>query len=551
MRLAQLLDMSVIQRLAEANYTANGMPIGIVDAHDGSILVGCGWQDICVRFHRAHPRSLARCRKSDDFIRSHLSETAPCEYKCDNGLRDIGIPILIAGEHLATLFLGQFFYEDESPDREFFLGQAREFGYDEAAYLAALDRVPAFAHRSVQNILAYDRALARFIADLAEGGLREKKAQEHLRETEERLTLAMRASKTSFFDWDLEAGALRHDPRFFTWPQIPTLIRGSVEEIAAVLAAPEDRARLAENVAASVGEDGSTYPCVEYRRPATGGRAEWVRANGMFLERDHAGRPRRLCGTVTDITDWKELQERAVRAERLASLGTLAGGIAHEINNPLSYILSNLHFLSSALATLRSDDPERLAEARQVADETRQGAERVRHIVHELLAFARPSKEIKLVDLHRVLDLAINVAASEIRFRARLVKDYRDTPSVYGDESRLGQVALNLLINAAQAIPEGRPDQNQIRVTARTDVSGRALFEVRDTGRGIPPEIRSRVFEPFFTTKPVGLGTGLGLSICHGIVSSLGGEISVESEVGKGTAFRVLLPASGRGSEPG
>ena len=541
MRLAQLLDMSVVQRLAEANYTANGMPVGIIDAHDGSILVGCGWQEICVRFHRAHERSRARCERSDDFIRSHLSEAVPYEYRCENGLRDIGMPIMVAGEHLATLFLGQFFYEGESPDRGFFVRQAREFGYDEEAYLAALDRVPVFSESSVRNILAFNRALARFIADLAEGGLREGMAQERLRETEERLTLAMRVSKTSFFDWDLEAGELRHDPRFFTWPQIPTLIRGSVEEIAAVLAAPEDRARLSECMEAAL-RQGDVLHSVEHRRPAAAGRVAWVRARGMVVERDGAGRPLRLCGTVTDITERKEMQERAIGAERMAALGTLAGGIAHEINNPLSYMLSNLRFLSDALAG-PGDSSGRLAEAKEVAEETIQGAERIRRIVQELLAFARPSKEMKPVDLHRVLDLAVNIASSEIRFRARLVRDYQAVPAVFGDESRLGQVALNLLINAAQAIPEGTPDRNQIRVSTRTDDSGRALFEIRDTGRGIPAEIRGRVFEPFFTTKPVGVGTGLGLSICHGIVSSLGGEITLESEVGKGTAFRVLLPA--------
>jgi signal transduction histidine kinase len=548
-RLAQLLDMSVVQRLAEASYTANGMPVGIIDAHDGSILVGCGWQDICVHFHRAHERSRARCQKSDEFIRDHLSEVAPCEYTCENGLRDIGVPILVAGEHLATLFLGQFFYEGESLDREFFVRQAREFGYDEAAYLAALDRIPVFGRRSVENILAFNRALARFIAELAEGTLRERTAQEDLRETERRLTLAMRASKTSFFDWDLEAGVLRHDPRFFTWPQVPVLIRGTLEEIADVLAAPEDRALVSEGLQGALDGRQDLYS-IEHRRPAAGGRVAWVRARGMVVERDAAGRARRLCGTVTDVTERRELQERAISAERMASLGTLAGGIAHEINNPLSYVLSNLRFLSESLAAL-GPSPGRLAEARDVVDETLQGAERIRQIVQDLLAFARPNREMKPVDLQRVLDLALSLASSEIRFRARMVKDYQAVPAVFGDEYRLGQVALNLLINAAHAIPAGRPDRNRIRVSTRTDPSGRAVLEVEDTGDGIPAEIRSRVFEPFFTTKPVGVGTGLGLSICHGIVTSLGGEITVESEVGKGTAFRVLLPAVGGASRAG
>ena len=188
-RLSQLLDMSVVQRLAEANYKATGMPIGIIDALDGSILVGCGWQDICTYYHRADPRSLERCRESDDYIKNHLDPDAACEYTCKNGLRDIGIPIVVAGEHLATLFLGQFFYEDEAPDREFFVRQAEELGFDQRAYLAALDRVPVLDRRAVENTVAYDRALVRFIGDLAEGALRHARDQQALRESEERFRM--------------------------------------------------------------------------------------------------------------------------------------------------------------------------------------------------------------------------------------------------------------------------------------------------------------------------------------------------------------------------
>jgi CheY-like chemotaxis protein len=141
-----------------------------------------------------------------------------------------------------------------------------------------------------------------------------------------------------------------------------------------------------------------------------------------------------------------------------------------------------------------------------------------------------------------VLDSSINIAWNEIRHRARLVKDYGDTPMVEGNESRLGQVFLNLLLNAAHAIPEGETERNEIRVSTRTDAGGRAVVEVRDSGMGIPPEIRERIFDPFFTTKPASEGTGLGLWICSGILAALGGEVRVDSEIGRGSTFRVTLP---------
>jgi signal transduction histidine kinase len=178
--------MAVVRRLAEANYKASGMPIGIVDAVDGAVLVGFGWQDICVLFHRVNPITQERCRESDAHINAHLDATAPCEYLCKNGLRDIGVPIMVAGQHLATLFLGQFFYEGEAPDRQFFVDQARAVGFDEAAFLAALDRVPVFPRHRAENILQYNQALARFIGELAERALTHARDEQALREADRR-----------------------------------------------------------------------------------------------------------------------------------------------------------------------------------------------------------------------------------------------------------------------------------------------------------------------------------------------------------------------------
>jgi two-component system cell cycle sensor histidine kinase/response regulator CckA len=148
-----------------------------------------------------------------------------------------------------------------------------------------------------------------------------------------------------------------------------------------------------------------------------------------------------------------------------------------------------------------------------------------------------------------VLELAVNMAFNEIRHRARLVKDFGSVPFVDADDARLGQVFINLLVNAAQSLPEGNTDGNEIRLVTSTDALGRALVEIRDTGAGIPPALLTRVFDPFFTTKPIGIGTGLGLAICHNIITGMGGEISVQSELGRGTTFRVALPAS-RGALP-
>ena len=171
-RLSELLDMTLVQALAEANYNAGGLPMSIIDTLDTSILVSAGWQDICTKFHRVNPLSLARCLESDNYVRDHLDSSESYQYKCKNGIWHIATPIVVAGHHLATMFLTQFNFEGEGPDREFFLRQAQEFGYDLDSYLDALDRMPSFSAEKVNYILAYDMALARFIAHSAEQSLR-------------------------------------------------------------------------------------------------------------------------------------------------------------------------------------------------------------------------------------------------------------------------------------------------------------------------------------------------------------------------------------------
>ncbi|HEX8824927.1 MAG TPA: ATP-binding protein [Archangium sp.] len=254
-----------------------------------------------------------------------------------------------------------------------------------------------------------------------------------------------------------------------------------------------------------------------------------------------------LVSIARDITERQQVQEKLLATERMVSLGTLAAGVAHEINNPLSYMLSNLSFVDDELDALAAAGEglqgERGQEVRDALKEAISGSARVRDIVRDLKSFSRGTDDEQRgpVDMRVVLDSCVNMAWSEIRHRARLVKDYGEVPFVLGNESRLGQLFLNLLVNAAQAIPHGNLQGNEIRLTLTSEL-GEVVVAVRDTGEGIAPENLGRLFDPFFTTKPVGVGTGLGLSICHGIVTAMGGRISVESERGRGTTFRVFLP---------
>jgi signal transduction histidine kinase len=241
-----------------------------------------------------------------------------------------------------------------------------------------------------------------------------------------------------------------------------------------------------------------------------------------------------------------KLREQLLLSDRLISIGTLAAGVAHEINNPLAYVVGNIEI---AIEHLEGAGPHGLtaaecAELLTALKQAREGSERIRVTTRDLRVFCHTEDTgPTAVDVTRVLESAISMAWNELRHRAHVVRDFGPVSNVHANESRLGQVFLNVLINAAQAIEVGDPKKDVVRVRTGV-VDGGVLVEISDTGKGMGPEVLEQLFQPFFTTKPIGVGTGLGLSICRGIVEELGGKIDVESQLGHGTTVRVLLPAT-------
>ncbi|GHG80218.1 hypothetical protein GCM10012319_32990 [Comamonas sp. KCTC 72670] len=244
--------------------------------------------------------------------------------------------------------------------------------------------------------------------------------------------------------------------------------------------------------------------------------------------------------THRDISATKELQARLVAAERVAAVGTLAAGVGHEINNPLAYLVLNLE---SAERNLTQGGMSGTRDAMSSVRSALEGAERIRLIVRDLQVFSRQGNQDRgLVDLNALVPPAVRIISHALRHRARLVEEFGPVPRVSGSEARLGQVLLNLLVNAMQAIPEGNPSLNEVRVRTSTDATGWARVDVVDSGAGIPAHVLPRIFEAFYTTKSRDEGTGLGLAICQQIVRSHGGELEVRSEPGRGSVFSVLLP---------
>jgi two-component system, NtrC family, sensor kinase len=321
------------------------------------------------------------------------------------------------------------------------------------------------------------------------------------------------------------------------------------------------------------------FDAIEVRQLASMLTAKWqmtqdATAQLTRLEDAVVERTREITSTnealQAEVVERKHLQGQLVQSEKLASIGQLAAGVAHEINNPIGYIFSNFGTLEDYLgklfemlaayeaAEVHVGAPDVAARLRKLRDdieleflkedipvlmrESRQGIVRVRQIVQDLKDFSRAdsSQDFQLADLHQGIDSTLNVVANEVKYKADVVKEYGVIPDVECLPSQINQVVMNLVVNAAQAMGEERG-----RIVIRTGVTvdnDNIWLEVGDTGSGIPPDTLKRIFEPFFTTKPVGKGTGLGLSLSYGIVQKHHGRIDVDSVLGQGTTFRVTLP---------
>ncbi len=411
-----------------------------------------------------------------------------------------------------------------------------------------------------------------------------------LNESKERLTLALAGADLGLWDWNLPKGTVAYSEQWALMLGFQLNEIGSDISVWESLVHPDDLPQV--KVVLQQHLDGkSLFYETEHRCRTKSGEWIWILDRGRVVERDADGKPVRMAGTHLDITDRKiaedslrklndELEQRVkeelrknrekdafmLQQDKMASIGQLAAGVAHEVNNPVGFIISNLGTLKEYLVAIgdyiektglmltnqKSCSPDQFDELRTrldiafimsdvgpLLDESLEGADRVKQIVRDLKDFARIDETgVKETDLNQCVRSTVNIVRNELKYVASLELDLGEIPMVLCNPQQINQVITNLLVNAAQAI-EGH---GVIRVVTSSEGSKVAL-RISDTGSGIPSDLLNRIFEPFFTTKPVGKGTGLGLTISYDIVKKNGGEIVVESELGKGTSFIITLPA--------
>ena len=361
-----------------------------------------------------------------------------------------------------------------------------------------------------------------------------ERAHAALAERDEWLRLALAAGRTGIWRWSPSDRRVRLSDELARLLGLAGQVDLPPDELLPRIH-PDDRDRLRDAALAAARARGSFD--AECRLVRDGAPVTWLLVKGQVPPGDGA---LGFVGTVADITEHRAIDERLRFADRLIAAGTLAAGVAHEINNPLGYAGGNLELVRLRVQQLAPGD----AELDEMLGEIADGLTRIREVVADLRAFARPEDDaVTRTSPAQACAAALRVVSSMVRHRATVVTDLdRSAPAVMANASRLGQVIINLVVNAADALPDRAPAENRIVVRTRALPTGEAAIEVADNGAGIAPEVLPRVFDPFFTTKAAGAGTGLGLAVCQRIVASLHGRIDVESTVGGGSTFTIVLP---------
>lgn len=669
LKLGDVVNAEAFQSIMDDFYRLTNIGVAVLDM-EGRVVVATGWQDICTKFHRIHPETAKRCLESHLELSSDVTPGTFKLYRCKNHMWNIATPIMVGGKHLGNLFLGQFLFDDELPDYDVFREQARQYGFDEIAYIEGLDRIPRWSRDTVDAVMRFYTQFANLISQLSYSNLKlartledRRKAEDDLRQSEARFRTLLEASPLSIcaihknqyifanpeaarvLGYDspesivglnpietvapeyrevisdrisplhegqpnapIEIQVLRRDgERLWTeTTSVPIELDGQSaalvisRDISEERLAEKERARLLSAIeqSAEIIVMTDSKGTIQYVNPAfervTGYASEEVMGqNSRILKSgaqddvfyrqmwqtisagktwkgrmvnkkkdgshyteevsispvlDRSGAVVNFVAVKRDVTSEIDMEKRLAQAQKMEAIGNLAGGIAHDFNNILSPILIHSEL---AMMELPEDSPLQ-TNMKQITV----AGERASELVKQILTFARRTEKDRVplkasLIVKEAVKFLRSTTPSTVQIHYEIIAS-KDT--VFADPSQMHQIVMNLCTNAVHAMEETggmlqvRLEDEFLEENNRKESwvglhPGQYLkISVSDTGIGIHPDIIDKIFEPYFTTKGPGQGTGLGLAVIHGIVQSYGGDIHVESETGKGTTFRVLLP---------
>ncbi len=562
--LPDIAPMDRIRALLEAHYRLIQIPIGLV-APDNTLLLNIGWQALCRDFHRAHPDSERCCIESNHLIQSKLRAGEVAAEKCGNGLWDIAMPILVEEQHLATLFIGQFLYDDEIVDRDFFIAQARCYGYAEEAYLQALAQVPRLSRERARDIIGYTVNLVSLLAEssyknkLLLQEIHERRLADYALREGERQYRALVENVPGAVYLCLNDDAYT---TIFMSDAIETLggwsARHMVDEAASIadLIHPEDLDAVHQQVDEALIQ---RQPYVlRYRLRHRQGHYIHVEERGQGVW-DETNVLRFLQGVIFDVTERHQMEQERHRLEthmarthKLESLAILAGGVAHDFNNLLVGILGH--------ADLALEDLEPASPVRDSIQAIIQASQRAADLTRQMLAYSgRGHFMVEPIELTSLVKSQLPVLRETLQNRFILRHEpVHDTPRINADAAQFRQLLKNLVINAAESYGGNTGDILLRTGTISCDINfinsvyhndeylegPHVYIEVCDNGCGMDEETKHRLCDPFFSTKFP--GRGLGMAAVLGIVRGHKGLIAVDSAPNKGTRIQVLFPVAGR-----
>lgn len=555
--LSDIIDAKAIQALMDDFYALTGIGVAVLDLN-GKILVSTGWQDVCTKFHRVHPESQKNCLESDLELSSDVMPGEFKLYRCKNNMWDMATPIMVGDRKVGNLFLGQFLFEDESPDIALFRHQAEIYGFDEEKYIEALNRVPRWSRATVETVMRFYTQLAGLFSLIGYNNLilsqtitQKDKLLSDLKESEKRFKALHNASFGGIAIHDngviLECNRGMSHLTGYTYDE---LIGKKLLQLIAV----ENR----EDVEKYIGT-ACEKPCEAMGARKSGGLYP------LMLEARNIPYRGKNATVIEfrDITEQKRaeeekrnLEEKLRQAYKMEAIGTLAGGVAHEFNNMLGVIIGN--------AELAVDDIPEWHPAADCIQEIRIASLRAKDVVRKLLSVARKSPESrKRIQIRPIVEESLHLLRKTMPASIEIRSDFACADEmVFADPTEISQVLMNLCTNSAHAMVDGKGSLEVTLETERFDsryvdsvkTSGSGDYvklTVSDDGVGISPDILDRIFEPYFTTKDVGEGLGMGLAVVHGIVKKHEGIIKVQSEIRKGTTVEVRLPVIDAQPTPG
>ncbi|HWR44251.1 PocR ligand-binding domain-containing protein [Sporomusa sp.] len=516
-KFSDLVDTQKLNTLMETFYKATGIPSGIIDV-EGNIIVSVGWQKICRDFHRKSSQTERLCRRSDDYIKGHLSSADPfIWYKCENGLIDAAAPIIIGGEHLATVFQGQFLFEQ--PDFNYFKNQAKKYNFDEGEYLDAVSRIPIYSVDKLDSIMLYFTQLAEMLAEMGLAKLSQIELQtKELEESDcELFRIFGNIPSVAIQGYDLNGNITFWNAasQGIYGLKSSAVINRKVNEVL-----EGEAARKIIKMIKAVSNSDKPHGPEERVLRTQEGNEKTVYSTIFPI---HLYRGKEFICMDVDVTEKRNLEKELFRIDRLHLIGEMAASIGHEIRNPMTTVRGYLQMLQKK--------QEFQGYGNQFSTMIEE-LDRANQIITEFLSLAKDkSVDKKINNLNRIINVMMPlIYADAIMTNKNIRLNLNEIPDLPMDEKEIRQLLLNLVRNGLEAMIQS--GELEIK-TFRED--NEVVLAIKDNGTGIPYELWDRIGTPFFTTKPQ--GTGLGLAVCYSVAARHQAKIVIESSSAGTTVF--------------